>query len=204
MSVEYLKWNITKESGRPVILDEDEPDKDTRKLCLVKMTETEEDLKNLCHVTEFESVEHKLGSNIRILCYDAECEAWFDESDEKIGDFYSVYAWYPLSYITDYLDGKPEPMNCWEFGWYTAKRSIPALAKWIEKGVSYHPSMSPDAWRDILTKIKQGFEVSLSDLSGDLDDVIDLEERKRILEEHDAIRKEAFALMAEYYLDLWD
>jgi hypothetical protein len=110
MSVEYLKWNITKESCRPVILDEDDPDKDTRKLCLVKMTETEEDLKNLCNVTEFESVEHKLGSNIRILCYDAEYEGWFDESDESdenIGDFYSVYAWYPLSYITDYLDGKP-------------------------------------------------------------------------------------------------
>ena len=112
MSVEYLKWNITKESGRPVILDEDDPDKDTRKLCLVKMTNTDEDLKNLCHVTEFESIEHKLGSNIRILCYDAECESWFDEADENVGDFYSVYAWYPLSYITDYLDGKPEPMNC--------------------------------------------------------------------------------------------
>ena len=118
--------------------------------------------------------------------------------------FDKVDKWCLLSDIDDYLEGKPESMLCWEFGWYTAKRSIPALAKWIEKGVSYHPSMSPDAWRNVLTKIKQGFEVSLSDLDGDLDNIIDLEERKRILEEHDAIRKEAFALMAEYYLDLWD
>lgn len=204
MSIEYLKWNITKESGLPVILDGDKPDKETRKLCLVKMTNTEEELKNLCNVTEFESVEHKLGSNIRILCYDAEYEAWFDEADENIGDFYSVYAWYPLSDITDYLDGKPEPMNCWEFGWYTAKRSISALETWIENGVSYKCGMTPEEWKAVLTKIKQGFEVSLSDLDGDLDNITDLEERKRILEEHGAIRKEAFALMAEYYLDLWD
>lgn len=204
MSLEYLKWNITSESGRPVHLDEDNPDKGTRKLCLVKMTSTEEGLKNLCHVTEFESAEHQLGSNIRILCYDAEYEAWFDESDEKVGDFESVYAWYPLAYIADYLDGKPEPKNCWEFGLYTAMRSIPALETWIEKGVSYKYGMTPEEWREILIKIKHGFEVSMSDLDGDLDNIGDLEERKRILEEHDAIRKEAFALMAEYYLDLWD
>lgn len=111
MSLEYLKWNITKESCRPVYLLDNKPEQETRKLCLVKMTNTEEELKSLCNVTKFESVEHKLGSNIRILCYDLECDAWFDESDEKIGDFYSVYAWYPLSYITAYLDGKPEPMN---------------------------------------------------------------------------------------------
>lgn len=204
MSLEYLRWNITKESARPVHLLNNKPDQETRKLCLVKMTNTEEDIKNLCHVTEFESIEHKLGANIRILCYDAEYDAWFDEADEKIGDFYSVYAWYPLSYITDYLDGKPEPMNCWEFGWYTAKRSIPALETWIEKGVSYKYGMAPEDWKEILTKIKRGFEISMSDLDGDLDDIIDLDERKHILEEHDAIRKEAFALMAEYYLDLWD
>ena len=204
MSLEYLKWNIAKESGRPVILNDDSKDKNTKKLCLVKMTNTDEELKNLCHVTEFESAEHKLGSDIRILCYDAEDDAWFDESYEKIGDFYSVYAWYPLAHITDYLDGKPEPMNCWEFGWYTAKRSVPALERWIEKGVSYPPDMTPEEWSCVLRKIKHGFEVSLSDLNGELDNITDLEDRNRILEEHKVICKEAFALMAEYYLDLCD
>lgn len=75
---------------------------------------------------------------------------------------------------------------------------------WINSGVSYKYGMTPDAWKEILIKIKRGFEVSMSDLDGDLDDIVDLDERNRILEEHDAIRKEAFALMAEYYLDLWD
>ena len=31
-----------------------------------------------------------------------------------------------------------------------------------------------------------------------------IEEHKSVLESHKRIRKEAFALMAEYYLDLWD
>ena len=44
----------------------------------------------------------------------------------------------------------------------------------------------------------------MSDLDGDLDDIVEQDERNRILEEHNAIRKEAFALMAEHYLDLLD
>ena len=96
-------------SGERFIIDENGNIKDT----VVDLNERlQEELNNLCNVTEFESVEHKLGSNIRILCYDAGYEAWFDEADEKVGDFDSVYAWYPLSYITDYLDDKPEPMHC--------------------------------------------------------------------------------------------
>ena len=51
----------------------------------------------------------------------------------------------------------------------------------------------------MLGKIKRAFEVSLSDMSGETDD-----NDKAMLEEHDRIRKEGFALFAEHYLHMWD
>ena len=195
MSLEYLKWNITKESGRPLYKDQMIWDKDKQEAVLKEQQQNK--VKCLCKLN---SEEEPI-----ILTYCLDKDKWFyDYEQTYFIDYEEVEKWYPLSDITDYLDGKPEPMNCWEFGWYTAKRSIPALETWIENGVSYKYGMTPEKWKAILTKIKQGFEVSLSDLDGDLDNITDLEERKRILEEHDAIRKDAFALMAEYYLDLWD
>ena len=35
-------------------------------------------------------------------------------------------------------------------------------------------------------------------------DIIDIQERDRLIKEHKQKIKEAFNLMAEYYLDLWD
>ena len=51
----------------------------------------------------------------------------------------------------------------------------------------------------MLGKTKRAFEVSLSDMSGETDD-----NDKAMLEEHDRIRKEGFALLAEHYLHMWD
>ena len=190
-----MEWNITKESGRPLHKDQMRWDSEKQKAVLKEQQQNK--VKCLCVLNNEEEP--------IILTYCLDKDKWFyDYEQTYFIDYEDVEKWYPLSDITDYLDGKPEPMSCWEFGWYTAKRSIPALETWIENGVSYKYGMTPEEWKAILTKIKQGFEVSLSDMDGGLENITDLEERKRILEEHDAIRKEAFALMAEYYLDLWD
>ena len=95
-------------------------------------------------------------------------------------------------------------MWCWEFGSTLAETSVPALERWIEKGVSYKAGSTPEKWKETLTKIKQAFEVSLSDLNGDLDDITNFEERMKVLKEHDQLRKDGFTLLAENYLDLWD
>ena len=190
-----MRWNLTKESGRPLHKDQRKWDKEKQESVLIDPQKKEVD----CLVKTYG--EHSYPT---IMTYVLDRDCWVDYDSDRNIPYHEVEKWQYLSHIDDMLEGKPEPMWCFEFGSTLADTAIPALKQWIEKGVSYHPSMSPDAWRNILTKIKQGFEVSLSDLDGGLDNILDLDERKRILEEHDAIRKEAFALMAEYYLDLWD
>ena len=191
-----MEWKLTKEGGRPLHEDQMKWDKEKQESVLVVPQKKE--VYCLCKYED--------NPNPFVLIYNLDIDGWRDPNSEHSEnmEFDKVEKWCLLSDIDDVLEGKPESMWCWEFGWSLAKTAIPALKRWIEKGVSYHPSMSPEEWREILTKIKQGFEVSLSDLNGDLDNINDLEERKCILEEHDSIRKEAFALMAEYYLDLWD
>ena len=135
--------------------------------------------------------------------YDIENDDWVplwikDSTGEEIeatdGDL-----WYPMDYIFCMLSGFPTPYSCWEFGCALAQFAIPALDVWIRKGVSYHPCMTPEEWHDVLGKIKRAFEVSLADMSGETDNY-----DKALLEEHDRIRKEVFALLAEHYLHMWD
>ena len=70
-----------------------------------------------------------------------------------------------------------------------------------------------DKWNEIIGKIKHAFEVSIEDFENELEITPQMsddekqqiiKEHKSVLESHKRIRKEAFALMAEYYLDLWD
>lgn len=146
-----------------------------------------------------------LYNQIDKLWYDCDLDAWFGDEDTYLFDFESdnLDSYILLDELNDILDGKPESLWCWEFGSTLANTAIPALEKWIDKGVSYVYSMSPEEWRDILQKILEAFKICKSDLDGDLDD-LPIEERNRLFEEHKQLRKEAFALMAEYYLDLWD
>lgn len=191
-----MKFNLTKEGGRPLHEVQMKWDKEKQESVLVVPQKKE--VYCLC--------KYKDNPTPFVLIYNLDIDGWRVPNSEysESMDFDKVEKWCLLSDIDDVLEGKPESMWCWEFGLSLAKTAIPALERWIEKGVSYKYGMKPEEWREILKKIKRGFEVSMSDLDGDLDNIGDLEERKRILEEHDAIRKEAFALMAEYYLDLWD
>lgn len=124
---------------------------------------------------------------------------WIKDSNGGKVEAQDKDLWYPMDYVFSFLQGYPLPYSCWEFGQALAEFAIPALDVWIKNGVSYHPCMTPEEWHDVLGKIKRAFEVSLSDMSGETDD-----NDKALWEEHKRIRKEGFALLAEYYLDLWD
>ena len=191
-----MRWNLTKESGRPLHENQTRWDKDKQESVPIIPRQTE--VYCLCKYAD--------DPTPFILIYNLDIDGWRDPDSEYTGSmpFDKVERWCLLSEIDDALEGKPEPMWCWEFGWSLANSAIPALERWIEKGVSYKYGMTPDEWKDVLKKIKTAFEISLSDLNGGLDDISDKEERMRVYEEHKQIRKEAFALMAEYYLDLWD
>lgn len=191
-----MRWNLTSEGGRPLHEDQTRWDKEKQESVLVIPRKSE--ILCLCKYADEE--------NPFIMKYNLDIDGWVDTDSEYSGSmpFDKVEKWYPLSYIDDYLEGKPEPMWCWEFGSTLAETAIPALEQWIENGVSHPANMEPERWIEILTQIKNAFEISLSDFEGGMDDITDLEERKRVYEEHKQIRKEAFSLMAEYYLDLWD
>lgn len=98
-----MKWILTKDGNRPVKVTKE--DSVGRKICLCKMTDSEEELKKKCRVTEFDDAENMLGNKLRILCYNSEYDAWFDEIDEKVGDFEDICAFYPLEILCDMLDG---------------------------------------------------------------------------------------------------
>jgi len=146
-----------------------------------------------------------LYNQIDKLWYDCDLDAWFGDEDNYLFDFESdnLEAYILLDELNNTLNGKPEPLWCWEFGSTLANIAIPALEVWIEKGVSFAPTMTPEQWNDVLKKILEAFKVSKSDLDGEYDS-LPIEKRLQIFQEHDNIRKEGFGLMAKYYLDLWD
>lgn len=190
-----MRWNLTKESGRPLHKDQRKWNKEKQELVLIEPQQNEVD----CLVKIYGEHAH-----LTIMTYVLDRDCWVDYDSARNIPYHEVEKWQYISHIDDMLEGKPEPLWCWEFGHTLADTAIPALDKWIQDGVSYVSGLTPEEWKEILTKIKRAFEVSKSDLDGALDDITDTAERDRILKEHDKIREEGFSLMSKYYLDLWD
>ena len=139
-----------------------------------------------------------------IMTYVLGTDSWVDYNTNSTIKYNEVEKWVELSELNNLLEGKPEPMWCWEFGQTLAETAIPALDYWIKHGCSYEYGMTPESWKEVLEKIKTAFEVSLYDLNDSILDVPDIKERQRITEEHAQIRKDGFNLLADHWLDMWD
>ena len=156
-----------------------------------------------------------LYNQIDKLWYDCDLDAWFGDEDNYLFDFESdnLDAYILLDELNDTLDGNPESCWCWSYGETLARTSIKALDRWINDGYSHPVGVDEDAWKAILETLKHAFEVSIEDIENDIAITPEIsedekqkviKEHKTVLEKHKQLRKEAFALMAEYYLDMWD
>lgn len=214
-----MKWSKIKENNewgaRPYIkhpIDEEENHEYELKIpCLVKYTE--DYVKGIYG----DNIKLNLSHYIHKWFYDVDSDSWYDDNNKYVCQFETdnvIESYILLDEIDRMLSGVPEPLWCWEYGYTLAETSIPALAKWIEYGYSYPQNISLESWKEILNKIKYAFEVSLDDFNYDNMDWVNakskeeksnlLKEKEDKLEEHKKIRKEAFELLAEYYMDMWD
>lgn len=177
-----MKWKLASEE-KPIY--ENEVDHSNEVKCLCKL-----------HNSDYKT----------ILTYVLDKDEWLCDNEEPhyFMKYNDVDKWVKLSDLDDLLEGKPEPMWCWEFGQTLAETAVPALDHWIKHGCSYECGMTPESWKELLGKIKRAFEVSLYDLNDSVLDVPDVKERQRITEEHAKIRKEGFDLLAEHWLSMWD
>lgn len=114
-----------------------------------------------------------------------------------------VEYWQFLDDVDYYLTNGYARSWCWEFGSTLADVAVPALTKWIEEGISYVYGMTPEEWQEILKKIRDSFAETKKILDGDYDS-LPYEEKQTIVTKAEERRKEAFDLMAKYYLDMWD
>ena len=82
-------------------------------------------------------------------------------------------------------------------------RAIPALTLWIEKGISHPADIEFDTWKDMLRKVRDAF-VATDYLYSDEYESLSSEDKKNKCDVALALRKEAFQILADRYLDLWD
>ena len=147
--------------------------------------------------------------DITCLDYHYDSKKWYYPSDIDRSnpiDHRHIDCYVRISEIDRHCTRGVDPDWCWEFGSSLANAAIPALEHWIEHGVSYCASTTPEEWKEILIKILDTFKLCKADLDGDSPDLesYDLEERMKAYEMHKQKRREGFQLLADYYLDMWD
>ena len=189
-----MKWNLTKESGRPLHEDQRKWDKEKQESVLIDPQKNEVD----CLVKTYGEYSYPT-----IMTYVLDRDCWVDYDSCRNIPYNEVEKWQYLSYIDDTLDGKPEPMWCWEFGSTLAENVIPALTHWINNGISYPRGMDHNMWKNILLKIRDSFVDTKKILDGDYDE-LSIEDRDAKISEAENNRIVAFNLLAKHYLDLWD
>ena len=153
----------------------------------------------------------KSGDIVRIN-YNYDGQFWYypstDETHSAVKkDCSDIFAWVDIRELDKNLSDDIDPMWCWEFGSTLADTAIKALSKWIERGLSYPGKISEEEWNTILTKILNTFKLCKADLDGDSEDLnnaTNVDDRKKVFEDHRQKRREGFELLADYYLDLWD
>lgn len=189
-----MKWNLTKESGRPLRKDQRKWDKEKQESVLIDPQKNEVD----CLVKTYG--EHAYPT---IMTYVLDRDCWVDYDSGRNIPYHEVKKWQYLSHIDDMLEGKPEPMWCWEFGSTLAETAVPALDHWINNGISYPRGMDHNMWKNILLKIRDSFVETKKIFDGDYDE-LSIEDRDAKISEAENNRIVAFNLLAKHYLDLWD
>lgn len=114
-----------------------------------------------------------------------------------------VEYWQYLDEVDGYLTNGYDSSWYWDFGSTLANIAVPAMTKWIDKGVSYIHGMTHEEWKQILIKIRDSFAEDKKIFDGEYD-FKSSDEFNNLYEKAKKRRKEAFDLMAEYYLGMWD
>ena len=152
-------------------------------------------------------VKLKSGKIVR-LNYNYNDEFWYypstDETPTAIKkDCGDIVAWVDCKEVDKDLNCNADRDLAWNFGTEWMDRAIPALNLWIDKGISHPADLEFDTWKSMLIKIRDAF-VATDYIYSDEYDKLSLEDKEKKCNIALALRKEAFKILAERYLDLWD
>jgi hypothetical protein len=81
--------------------------------------------------------------------------------------------------------------------------AIPALTLWIDKGISHPADIEFDTWKDMLRRVRDAF-IATDYLYSDEYEKLSSEDKEKKCNSALALRREAFQILADHYLDLWD
>lgn len=114
-----------------------------------------------------------------------------------------IVAWVNCKDVDKDLNCNADRDLAWSFGSELADRAIPALNLWIDEGKSHPADIELDTWKDMLRKVRDAF-VATKYISSDEYDRLPSKDQEKKRNTALALRKEAFQILADHYLDLWD
>ena len=142
-------------------------------------------------------------NNICILDYYPESNKWcLQNSDVQFNNSEILY-WTFIKNVDDELSGKPDKEWCFDYNKKLTDISVESFAYWIKNGMSYPYKLTYKQWNTILKKIHSAFIETQNEINGKYDD-LSMDERLAKSENNKKLRRTAFRLMADYYMDLWD
>lgn len=152
-------------------------------------------------------VKLKSGKIVR-LNYNNNDEFWYypntDDTPYAIKrDCSDIVAWINCKEVDKDLECGADRNLVWNFGAELMDRAIPALTLWIDKGISHPANIEFDTWKGMLRKVRDAFAAT-DYLYSDEYENLSSEDKEKKCNFALALRREAFQILADHYLDLWD